>query len=87
MKNLTYLGPGALLRVAGREIPRGSTDEVPDRDADALLANPLYDVTVTDVPKKDGETKPDAETGDRQPEADAGEGQPNDSESENEEEA
>lgn len=74
MKSVRYDGPGALLRVAGREIPRGGTAEVPDRDADALLANPLYDVTVT-------------ETGDGEPEADSGEGQRNDSESENEEEA
>lgn len=72
MKLVQYNGPGALLRVAGRMIPRGGTDEVPDRDAAALEESPHYDVTVT-------------ETGDGKPEADAGEGHPTDSESENEE--
>lgn len=70
MKNLTYHGPGVLLRVAGREIPRGGTEQVPNADAERLLEDPNYDVTVTET--------------DDEPEAEIGEGHPN-SESENEE--
>lgn len=62
MKRVQYDGPGALLRVAGREIPRGGTAEVPDRDADALADNPRFDVTVTDVPKTGGGGEPEADT-------------------------
>ncbi len=76
MKNITYNGPGHLLRFpkSGRELARGETAEVANAEAEYAQAAPNIDVTVED----------DADSGDAlgtdQPsEADTGEGhQPTD---------
>lgn len=46
MKRIRYDGPGHMLVAAGREIPRGESDEVPDKVAAQLAASPHINVTV-----------------------------------------
>lgn len=61
MKRVTFHGPAHVLRVAGQEIRRGESADVPDGDAETLLAFPKADVTIEGV---------------EQPEAEGGAGQP-----------
>lgn len=46
MKTLKYLGPGGLLIVVGREVPRGSDFQASDGEARRLLADPNINVSV-----------------------------------------
>lgn len=69
MKDVTYLGPGRQLVIAGKILRPGETARVPNAIAERAAETRSIHVTVADVPEKpktdkgsDGKTAPAAET-------------------------